>query len=549
MAEPNYSDRRREPRYEISSLKSITAHIKRKTADQKETIAGQLLDLSRSGAKVSAAACLQFAEEITLQIAAAQLGFQIELDAKVCWIRPSDSLQWLIGCSFSPPLSEESIAQLAMSGIIERREHTRQPVCIAATAKWQLEEETFPVEIRDYSTGGFCLVGKRSAQVDQGVQIYIPKSDTETYKISGRARWQMGQDGTYVLGCSYSGSEDFEQLNEAAGKTLDLEQKEEHAPLKRMPGRRSWPQLAATILLVIGSASIAASIPYWMNNQPPDRDVASLEQNASLGERDSHPPVTPTSDEELGNETRPSLALQSSLPPLERDGTASDKQPQPEPRKTSDDVASRESAPRPSDHVATRTTPSDPENTTDVPTQPVDQDIRTGSVPTAGAQGEPIDTRPLADLLAGLGERLREHADNPVTEDPLAEPAPSERDIPAVVAQEVARAPTDVEVFQARDAFARGTQLYRRGDYAKAIDEFQLAAKNDPQKALYFYVLAMSQFQANDLEQAEQNIDIAISLEKGEPIANWGSLLSRFQGKPRLWVERRRSASLTSVGG
>jgi tetratricopeptide (TPR) repeat protein len=547
MAEPNYSDRRREPRYEISNLQSITAHINRKTADHKEKIDGQLLDLSRSGAKVSASVCLQFAEEITLQISVAQLDLQIDLEAKVCWIRPSDSLQWLIGCSFSPPLSDESISQLANCGIIERRQHTRQPVCIAATAKWQLEEETFPVEIRDYSSGGFCIVGPRSAQVDQGVQIFIPKSDTETYKVSGRVRWQMEQDGTYVVGCTYSGSQDFEQLNEAAGKVLESQQKEELAPPKHLHGRRSWPQLAATILLVIGSASVAASIPYWMTSQPPDGDVASLDENASLRDSDSHPPVTPTSHKELRNDSPSALARRSSVPPLTHDGTAGDKQPQP--RKTSDGVASSKGAPTPSDRAATRITPSPPRHTTDLPTPPAQEGIRTASTPTSGAEGGRIDSRALTDFISGLGERLREHADIPVTEDPVAQPTDSPPDNNAAEAEQVARTPTDAEVFQAREAFARGTQFYRRGDYRKATDQFQLAANNDPQEALYFYLLAMSQFQTNALEQAEQNIEIAIALEKDEPIANWGSMLSRYQGKPRLWVERRRSAALTSVGG
>jgi hypothetical protein len=526
-------------------LHSIPAQIKRKTLDEKETIDGQLLSLARSGAKVSACACLQFAEEISLQISIAPLGLHIELDAKVCWIRPADNHQWLIGCSFSAALSDESIDRLAVSGVIERRQHTRRPVNVAATAKWQLQEESFPVALRQYSFGGFCLACQQAPQLDQGVQVLITTSNRETYRISGRVRWHLEQDGEHLVGCTFSAGEDFPHLLEAAEKMRVSGQNKELATPTSLHRHWSWPQLAATI--VIGSALGAATIPYWTTYWPPDNRIASLDENASLSEPVSPPPVRTSSHEDIRNEIRPALAPRSSLPPWGHDGTSSDVQRQPQ--KSPEEVAARGNGPRPSDSLANSITPPPSGNTTDWPTLPERSDIPTGSLPAAGVEEKPTARRDSMDLDSGLGERIGEHVDVAMTEEPLAEPAPSARDNPNGRSQQMAPAPADAEVNQAKEAFVRGTQFYRRGDYPKAIDEFRMAAKKDPHKALYFYVLAMSQFQANDLEQAEQNIEIAITLEKGEPIDNWGFLLSRYQGKSRVWVESRRAAAHTNVGG
>jgi tetratricopeptide (TPR) repeat protein len=438
MSDSNFQDRRHEPRYEVSNLHRIPVKIKRKTGDPKDTIDGELLALSRSGAKVSTAACLPFAEEITLQITFGNRVPALDLAAKVCWSRPSDGLQWLIGCSFSPALSDESIAQLAASGIIERRQHAREPVCIAATAKWQLEEESFPVEIRDYSTGGFCLVGPRSAQVGHGVQISITTSDDETYQISGRVCWHLEQDESHLVGCIFTASQDVAQLLEAVERVQIAEQSMQHATSTPSGRHRAWPQVAATTILMIGAALLAACIPYWITNRPWDKRIASLRNWVA------RPLVRTTSHDGFQNEAGADLADRSFPAPLGHDRTASDEQPQPQ--ESSDEIPPKSSAPTPSD---------------------------------------------------------------------------------------------------GGDPFVRGTEFYRRGEYPQAIAEFRMAAEKDPQNALYFYLLAMSQFQANDLERAEENVQVAIHLEGNKPIENRHSLLSLYHDNARLWVERRRSVADT----
>ena len=57
----------------------------------------------------------------------------------------------------------------------------------------------------------------------------------------------------------------------------------------------------------------------------------------------------------------------------------------------------------------------------------------------------------------------------------------------------------------------------------------------------------MSQYQAHDKKSAERNLKIGISLEKKQPIENWGAKLSRYQGRPRLWVEEQRSTARIGV--
>jgi hypothetical protein len=56
-------------------------------------------------------------------------------------------------------------------------------------------------------------------------------------------------------------------------------------------------------------------------------------------------------------------------------------------------------------------------------------------------------------------------------------------------------------------------------------------------------MLAMSLYQLGDLPEAEATLKRAMVWEQARPIKNWGTLMSRYQGPPRLWLERHRSAA------
>ncbi len=86
-----------------------------------------------------------------------------------------------------------------------------------------------------------------------------------------------------------------------------------------------------------------------------------------------------------------------------------------------------------------------------------------------------------------------------------------------------------------------GGQLYRAGRYEEAVAAFGSAIQYDSQNALYYYLLAMSQYEAKQREDARRSLNAALALERTSPIPSWGQLVSRYQGPARLWVEHLRS--------
>jgi tetratricopeptide (TPR) repeat protein len=95
---------------------------------------------------------------------------------------------------------------------------------------------------------------------------------------------------------------------------------------------------------------------------------------------------------------------------------------------------------------------------------------------------------------------------------------------------------------KAKDACARGGRFYRSKRYAEARDAFREAVEHDVHEPLYYYFLAMTYYQLRQLPEAERALGIATTIERDRPIKNWGPLLSRYQGQPRLWVEHERAA-------
>jgi tetratricopeptide (TPR) repeat protein len=86
----------------------------------------------------------------------------------------------------------------------------------------------------------------------------------------------------------------------------------------------------------------------------------------------------------------------------------------------------------------------------------------------------------------------------------------------------------------------QGGQLYRAGRYEEAVAAFGSAIQHDSQNPLYYYLLAMSQYEAKQRDDARRSANAALALERTSPIASWGQLVSRYQGPARLWVEELR---------
>ena len=215
----NFFEKRREQRYEILNSESITVQIRRE--QPRETIEAELIDISHGGAKLSLPVCLRFAESVDLRIKVSELKFSVDLISEVCWVRPERD-RWLIGLSLKTDIPEKSLERLARAKIIDRRGEPRHAVKSQAIVRWELESEACPVEVRNYSAGGFCIASIRPSHAGASVLLEIDvETDDSTRVIYGRVCWQIEQDGMCILGCEITngdGTELFRDIRDVSEK-------------------------------------------------------------------------------------------------------------------------------------------------------------------------------------------------------------------------------------------------------------------------------------------------------------------------------------------
>jgi hypothetical protein len=90
-------------------------------------------------------------------------------------------------------------------------------------------------------------------------------------------------------------------------------------------------------------------------------------------------------------------------------------------------------------------------------------------------------------------------------------------------------------------ALRRGRQQLEMRQYADAVLALQEVVGLQPQDPLAHYLLALAHHQNGDQTAADQHIWAGAELEQQDPIANWGRAMQRYQGRPRLWLERARA--------
>jgi len=92
-------------------------------------------------------------------------------------------------------------------------------------------------------------------------------------------------------------------------------------------------------------------------------------------------------------------------------------------------------------------------------------------------------------------------------------------------------------------AFAAGLAHYRNGRFEQAAREFRIAMDASEHNAKYAYFRAVALHAAGGQDEANQALALAVEAEKRSPVANWGRVMERIQGQPRLWLEEARKAA------
>ena len=615
---PN-DERRRETRYTVAKARSIRIAVRRTVEDREETLKGTLIDLSQGGAKLLVPVSLQFSETVKLKMTIPNLDLTIDVNSEVCWIRPAEDNQWLVGCSFTPKISEDALAQLAAEGIVERRSQPRHSVEMLATACWESEREPFPVVLRDYSANGFCMSSIQPGKVGQGVSIDLNTLGESDRDITGKVRWQIEWKGEYLIGCMMNGDDDFERLCEVGHLSADGHESLWSNLKGRVPAqyRRFSLLTASWIAIFVSCMLLGMSVPVFCYLTSDDAEAgASRTTTASLAERRAaadkllaSEPLVSTRRVETPRVAEHKLPQDSRMPSAD----ATLPPPRTEIQPADSDLPTRETsdllpvdptpeAPRPvtvgpSASVLARELESaldrelesaldrELENEKDHVEAPVSQSRSTShdfALSTTEASAEDVSTpaivtnpnesevAPSSRELEAASRNIQSLLQAIVGNNPQANNTPRNRprEIAAQTNRDAGKSeiaaqtnrdagntnrfaqvprnrhpnPT-VNANHAREAWQRGSQLYRAGQFPKSCEAFRDAVRHDPLNPLYRYLLAMSSYQMRQFDEANEMLKLAIQLERSRPIATWGSLMSRYQGHPRLWVEQNRSAA------
>ena len=89
-------------------------------------------------------------------------------------------------------------------------------------------------------------------------------------------------------------------------------------------------------------------------------------------------------------------------------------------------------------------------------------------------------------------------------------------------------------------SFADGWLAYRKGNFRLAHETLSAVVASEPHNAAAHYGLALSHLQLGDRGAADAALALAVVVEAEHPIAGYGKLMERVQGRERLWLEAAR---------
>jgi hypothetical protein len=244
------ANQRRESRYGIRSGKVLPVVVV--TSDDNGdniTVHGSIVDLSRNGSKVELDGPISNQTRLCLQLSADALAGVVEIAANVCWCRPTDNDRWWIGCSFDEPLSFQVLSQLALTGLIDRRNDPRRSYAITVSCRRQLNNQEISGKLVNVSVGGFGLELNSPVEFTPDERLLITVIDDEPshVPIVGRVCWSSNETTHTMVGCSFISKDCFPEL------------RQQLATVDQSGGKRRRRLSVRTMLgLLAGVATVAA---------------------------------------------------------------------------------------------------------------------------------------------------------------------------------------------------------------------------------------------------------------------------------------------------
>lgn len=199
----------RKSRYRIRDGQNIAVVLERVSDSDRPLLTAGLIDLSQGGVKMRAASCVPIGEVLQLKVATDQLEFEFQTTVEVCWTRPTEGEDWLVGCAFRPQIPNDIFDRLVAGGLLERREAERRYESLPVAIRWELGEEADSARLQDYSDGGFCIATNHAVEIGQRLFMSCVVPDGKQSVIPAKVQWMLTTPEHYLVGCTMLNSEDF----------------------------------------------------------------------------------------------------------------------------------------------------------------------------------------------------------------------------------------------------------------------------------------------------------------------------------------------------
>lgn len=594
----------REPRVALTDTQTVLVRVALRSDDGGQLFDGQLLDISRGGVKLAVPHSLPFAEKVDLQIAVPDLQLDFSAAAVVSWSRQEVDGRWLVGCHFDPALPEATVNRLAHAGYLERRQSPRYPVSLEATASFELSGHGFSVWIQDFSTDGFSMLSPRPGEIDQRLRLEVTKGDGKPVVISARTRWCVSVDDGYLVGCALINAHDFQHFWELTYQTSPNQPVLPRVTLPSSPWTMAWFAALMLFVVVypIVIWLIAARPRAEMDRTAgrmveehagPEATGAPASGSAKLARAPTGGDL-PFSAEQLEARSK-ELARRGSELERKSDQLAKEaaELEAERARWTERQAAQRERLAAlqqqiDADRDALRAQRQELEAARARWQQEQQQwtaakrawEAQQQTALRARRQWEQERQTLAAEKKAwreqqraALAARTGDHRPHrgplpiqtadaapmrtggPATENVAAaarSEVPQRRNSPPTVVDRTHRAPRQTRSVvsqatpsaqrrQAAAAYRRGRASLIGGQYTQAVTLLQRAIEFAPDEPIYHYLLALAQHQLDDDGSAAKHVTAGARLEQRRPIDGWGHRMERFQGAPRLWLERARA--------
>jgi PilZ domain-containing protein len=196
--------------YKLVNPELVQASIRFKQP-QSSAMPAELREISPNGAKLLLSGSPEQLCACEILLSTHRFKHPLLLNAEIEWVRPNPAGEWLVGCRFDKPLSDEVFQELIDSGVLNRRASVRERSKIPISVQLQPHRPRQPAIISDFSEGGLCLTVGSAPERTRHVCLFGVAMGREV-RVPLKIRWVLPALPNHFVGCQFMRRADYQVI-------------------------------------------------------------------------------------------------------------------------------------------------------------------------------------------------------------------------------------------------------------------------------------------------------------------------------------------------